>query len=573
MKVDRLVAWLEGTPFARAAWLVDGVPYAVLVPLAVALPFAASGPLRAILDWPLWAALAPALVLSLVVLTPVWQSLRARPRTAPPLTVLALPIIPALFSIAVLYNRHFAGLTNYAGGDGGVHVALKDVFVHEAYNAYQGFVSMYALMYWIEAVARCNVFWSMCAVYYLGVAFVAALPVIVGLAVLAPFDADRRAWRAGAAVLVVASLAAAWWVVLPQQHYHQTDGFFPHLFGLIPLGFVWLIDTCVRARLWRWSGLLLGVAFYRYTYGLNLGDILLALGVLLFADSFGRGVPLVPRWLLRLAPLPLLFGARLVYVSLEPLLTHFGWFVPYDIPTVQWAQAFAVVALGVALGGLARLPGDDGRVFRALRFPLVFSVMTGIVTQLAFALPPREPYYLLKYPIHAVVLAASALVVVAALVTARIVDGVQCRRWLAPAGFGFLSMAAVIAASVGWTRTYEPFQPTFRERVFGKPPFTYNRPLGDVAAWLRIERTLARENKKFGGYLTSYWPMFNFMNAGLGYYNGGREFWVQARPCARPAIASSGTTARSTGGRSRAIYRRACAPCATRSTRATIARA
>jgi len=63
------------------------------------------------------------------------------------------------------------------------------------------------------------------------------------------------------------------------------------------------------------------------------------------------------------------------------------------------------------------------------------------------------------------------------------------------------------------------------ERVFGNVPFTHNRPLADLAAWSRIEHTLDETHKRFGGYITSYWPMFNFMNAALDYFNGGRVFW------------------------------------------------
>jgi hypothetical protein len=519
-----LVGWFQGGPLPVGAWCEPGVPTAVLVPLFVALPFAATAPLRAITGWSLVATLPMALVASAVALAPVIAAWRAGPRLGHPVLSHALPLLLALISIVALYRREFGGLTNYVGADAGVHVFQHRAFVESSPRIYVGFVSMYGLMYWIEQLARCNVFWALCGVFYFGVAVVAAIPCIVALIALEPF-ATRRAWYAGALGCAGAALALAYYVVLPQQHYHQTDGFFAHLFGLVPLTAAWLVDTAARARLWRWLGLVACVALYRYTYGLNLADILIALGVVLFADSFGAGVPRPVRWLLRLTPLLMIWVGISVLRELRPQLANYGWIIAYDLPTVLWAQAWAIAGVGLVLLVSRWLPPQYRVLLRALRLPIAFAAVGGVVAHVAWRLPAREPYYVLKYPVQSVVLMAGAMVVVVAFVAAHLADALARRAWTRPVICWGLSLCACWLALAGWRRGYAPFQPGFQERVFGHAPYTWTHPLADLRAWPRIKGVLEAQHKRFGGYVTWHWPMFNFMNAALGYYNGGRAFW------------------------------------------------
>lgn len=520
--VERAVAWAEGRPLPVADWFAGGVPLALLVPLGVALPFALSGPLRAILGWSLVASLGPAMVASALVVAPVivWARHRARRPFGLPHLV---PLLVALFGIFVLYRRAFAGLTNYAGGDGGVHVAQQQLFAYHLPGTYEGFVSMYSLIYWIQQIARCNAFWGFCATYYFGVAVVAALPAIIGFIAIDHHRERRAAWYVGALTCFAVSLFIQFYVILPQQHYHQTDGFFPHLFGLIPLLMIWLVDAIACSRLWRWLGLLGGVVLYRYTYGLNLGDVMVAVGVLLFVDAFERGVPRLARWSFIVAPFVMLVATRPIYERLRVLLSSFGWIIPYDAHTVLTAETLACAGLLVA-GAVARYPAAAKRL-RLFRFPVVFGVVNTVVAVHIMRLPPRQPYYFLKYPIHAVVLLAAATTVAATIIATAVTDGIARRAWDRTLVWAAAAMTLLCLAVGHWRSGYAPLQQTFRERILGSPPFTYNRPLADLGAWSRIRATLDQQHKRFGGYITSYWPMFNFMNAGLGYANGGRTFW------------------------------------------------
>ena len=523
-RVDGYVSWMQGAPLERAAWTDDGLPLALIAPVIVALPFALSGPVRAVLGCSLPLALAIALVASAIVGAPLVMIARARRSRREPIVAYVVPLLAALGSCLLLYRRGFAGMTNYAGGDGGVHASIVDTFAHVSPAIYQGFVSMHAMAYWVEQLARTNVFWGLCTTYYFGIAVVAAVPCMISFVALAPYRESRAAYAVGVVICAITSIAIAYWVVLPQQHYHETDGFFPHLFGLIPLELLWLVDASVRARAWRWAGLAFGTLFYRYTYGLNFGDLAISVAIVCFADSFGAGTPALPRWSARVLPFAATFAARSVYGALLPLFVSFGWFLPYDVPAVVVAQCIGMAALVTLMVVSGR--GVDDRATRLFRLPLVFAAVNALVTHHIVLMRPREPYYLFKYPIHGVVLLASAAIVAATLCGALAVRVLAERRRRWRLAFVAVTLLLVGSALSRWRLGYAPFQQTFQERVWGRAPFTTARPLADLHAWADIDSVLVREHKQFGGYITSYWPMFNFMNAGLGYYNGGRAFWI-----------------------------------------------
>jgi hypothetical protein len=521
----RAVDRCQGTPLPPAQWIADGWPRALAVPLLLVLPLLLSGVVRTWLGWSLPRSLVPALALSIPASWPFFAAWRAgRDRSSGGALAWIVPLVVALASVLLLYNRAFAGLVNYAGGDGGVHAHYARLFATDRSELYQGFVSMYALAYWIEQLGRTHIYWAMCGIFYAGVAVVAALPCLVAFAALSSLARSRVARWAGRIACFVGALATAWYVILPQQHYHQTDGFFVHLFGLVPLFALWLVDATTEARLWRWLWLGGGALVYRYTYGLNLPDLALALSALAVADSFAPGTPAWLRWPLRVTPIGALVAVRVFFRQLKPLLDSYGWIVPYPIATVLLAEALLVLALGIVVATTLR--GRAATAARALRLPLAFVAANWADARYLQHLRPAQPYYFLKYPMHGVVLGAAAVVVVATLVAVLVTDAIVSRpRRLAAALLGLVALALATRVVQRWRVGFAPLQATFEERVFRQAPYHSTRPLADLAAWSRIDRVLLREHKQFGGYVTSYWPMFHFMNAAFGYYNGGRQFW------------------------------------------------
>ncbi|HEX4457394.1 MAG TPA: hypothetical protein VIA18_05470 [Polyangia bacterium] len=527
--VERAVAYVQGAPLPPADWLADGWPRAFVLPLLVALPFMLSGLVRTTFGWSLGWSLVPALLLSLPAAWPFvlsWRAARGRDRGGAWATI--VPLVVAAASVLLLYNRAFAGLTNYAGADGGVHAYYAPRFANEVPEAYERFISMYAVMYWIERIGRTHVFWAFCGVFYAGVVVVAVVPHLVASAALASAARTRVAAAAGRVAAAVTLAATAWFVILPQQNYHQTDGFFVHLFGLVPLFTLWLVDATTNARLWRWLWIAAGAIVYRYTYGLNLADLALALSALAVVDSFAPGVPAWLRWPLRATPIFAFFAARFFFRQLAPLMASYGWIVAYKLDVVLAAQALVALALVVVVVAVV-MRSRAAVAARALRFPLAFVAANWAGTRYLQHLKPAQPYYLLKYPIHGVVLGAAALVVVVAVAAVFIVDALATKpRKLGACVVGAVGVVALALATYDvqqWRVGFASFWPLFAERVFRQAPYHNVRPLADLAAWPRIEQVLERQHKQFGGYLTSYWPMFNFMNAAFGYYNGGRHYW------------------------------------------------
>ncbi len=522
--IERAVDRVQGAPLPPADWLVDGWPRAFVLPLLLVLPFLLSGFVRTTLGWPLSWSLLPALPLSLPAIWPFVTSWRAaRGRSQGDAWATIVPLVVAVASVLLLYNRAFAGLTNYVGADGGVHAYYAQRFA-EVPDTYERFISMYAIIYWIEHLGRTNIFWGFCGVFYAGVVVVAVVPSLVAAAAQASLARTRAAAAAGRLAGAAAALAIAWYVILPQQNYHQTDGFFVHLFGLVPLFGLWLVDATTNARLWRWLWIAAGAALYRFTYGINLADLALALSALAVADSFGTGVPTWLRWPLRASPVFAFFAARLFFRQLVPLMRAYGWFVAYKLDVVLAAEALVALTLGLVVALLVRSRASVAA--RALRLPLAFVAANWADARYLQHLKPPEPYYLLKYPIHGVVLGAAALVVVVTLAAVLVVDALATKpRTLASLAVGVVALALATRGIQQWRVGFRPFWPLFEERVLRHAPYRTTRPLADLAAWPRIEQVLKRQNKQFGGYLTSWWPMFNFMNAAFGYYNGGRRFW------------------------------------------------
>ena len=526
--IERLVERVQGAPLPPADWLVDGWPRAFVLPLLVVLPFLLSGLVRTTLGWPLSWSLLPALPLSLPAIWPFvasWRAARGRSQGGAAATI--VPLVVAVASVLLLYNRAFAGLTNFVGADGGVHAFYAQFFANEVPDTYERFISMYTIIYWIEHLGRTQLFWGFCGVFYAGVVVVAVVPCLVAAAAQASLARTRAARAAGRVAGAAAALATAWYVILPQQNYHQTDGFFVHLFGLVPLFALWLVDATTNARLWRWLWIAAGAAVYRFTYGLNLADLALALSVLAVADSFATGLPAWLRWPMRAAPIVAFFAARFFFGQLAPLMRSYGWFVAYKLDVVLAAEALVALALGLVVAWLVRSRASVAA--RALRLPLVFVAANWADTRYLQHLKPAQPYYLLKYPIHGVVLGAAALVVVVTLAAVLVVDAIATKpRPLGSFVAAAVGIVALVLATRGiqqWRLGFESFQPLFEERVFREAPYHSTRPLADLAAWPRIEQVLQKQHKQFGGYLTSWWPMFNFMNAAFGYYNGGRRFW------------------------------------------------
>jgi hypothetical protein len=524
------------TPPERAAtWVEPGWPKAVPALMLLTAPLVLSGPLRSVLSLHLGVALALAVVLTAALAVPFWPWLRAQPaalRRPDGLGLELLGLLPVAFAVWALWDRNFDGFSTVNGWDAGSHVAFRSRFVTTDPGEYHGFVSLYSLTYWIERAFSTDAFHSFRAGHYLNLAAYASLPALVAFPL-----AHQAGARLERAVGLVAALAATLVMfdraMLPLFAFNQGHGYFSHLFGILPLALLWVGDAFVRHEALRLSTVVLALGLTRYTYGLNLPDTLVAAaGVVLLGAP--RGGRIVGQGLLALA----LAGAGAFgYVTLRPRFDVFGGIVLFNTEGALAVHLGLILVVGVyvALRARAASPGDAAveRLIRTLRFPLLFAIAVSAAYCAFKALAPKQYYYITKYQMMATFLLAPALVVVVtdALVTAvRHVRGLTRPRH----GMAYVTLVCALLAIGGggmaWRWAYAPYRSLFLDTVYRKgPDYKRIRPLVDQHAVRRIREILAVENKKFGGYLAAFFPMFSFMNAQFRHHTGVQEYFGPRR--------------------------------------------
>jgi hypothetical protein len=489
--------------------------WAVLLVL-VSLPPLIAAPLRAALHAPV--LLANLVGLGVSVAAGLWLRRRLPPPTAAPLRWWRLVVVAVVVAVswACLYSNAMAGLPAWIGSDSGNHAAILHDVVGAGPSGYLGFASMYLAWNLVAALTRLNLFWSFVVVFYAQVMLLAALPLFIGFMVLRRHQGER-AWIAGALAGASCALVALSLVALPLQHYFQVEGFWPQIFGLVPLLLLWWLDATLIDpwhRLLAWA---ITLVLFRYTYGLNLAELSLAFGAVAVSEIPRRFWPLA-----LLAALLALGGALLSVRELNAVVTKWGWFVGYDVKRALVAGAAALAGLLIAAVG-NRAANVELGLWRALRLPILFSAGSFAVTAI-FLFKHKPSYYVWKYPFEAICLAAVAGGVAVSAVAATVVAS---RGWRVLV-WGAASMSLLITSIVLWFGTFKEYRPGYLERVRGGP-HKILRPLADLGAWRIIDDTLATKHKQFGGYLVSYGPMSNFMNSAMGVAEG-QKFYFEGRP-------------------------------------------
>ncbi|QSQ22470.1 hypothetical protein JY651_46390 [Pyxidicoccus parkwayensis] len=483
--------------------------------LAWLSPAVLASVLRATVGLPLWVGAAAGVLGAGVLTWRVLSALRPWPDHVPLVLMQVVNVTVALgLTWRMLGIPVMGGLASTGGGDAGNHAALRADFATRTPGTYQGFTIFHTVTYGLEKLFGGDAFTSFRAGFYL-VPFVLALALVAGLEVVAV-----RRWRTGRAavaaqVALLAAFAFVWPLLLLRLlHYHQAEGFYAHLFGLVPLVLAWLAYGLPRQAWARCVALALFTVFYRYTYGLNLGDFLFTCGALVFVE--GRGLP--PKWrrLAWPAGLLMLGAAAYAYWRLLPLAHVSGGFIPHGYERALRTQCWAVAGLLV----VRFLPprGEEAVERRLLDFALLFAGVNAAI-QLAY-LSARLPidYYFLKYGLHAQVLLLSVLMLVASNRFGAMLLPAQAPRSRA-LGVGLAVLVAVMLVEVtrGWGRAFRVYEESYEERVRGQPPFKFLEPLEDRGAVAIVREVLRDNGKRFGGLLSPSWPQVNFTNVDLGW--------------------------------------------------------
>jgi hypothetical protein len=497
--------------------------------LVATMPAAAAGPLRAIFAIGLPRAFVIGGALTALAVAFFARSLRPRAPSAEAVAQNAVVAVLAIVALYWVYARAFDGLECIRGPDGhlsadaGFHMTTYHHFVNAAPNAYSGFVSLYGVWNAIERVTG-DLTTAARVTWVLGVIVVAVVPAMIAFAASAGLE--RRARIAGGVTCLVAGLVVQRWLVLPLEAFHHGSGFWPHVFALVPLFCLWLADAVVQPPLSRVAALCVAAILYRFSYGLNLPDLLATLALVLALEALGRlRRPL--RAAFAVAAIAVAVAAAQAYAVLRPVLDRPGWIVDNDLALVFRGEAWGLAALVCALAW-PRDGEPGGTLARSLRVPILFTASNLFFMYAIERHPPSTDYYVDKHSFHAVVLLASAFVVLASLVAARLARRLAWRAVVVAVGCAALVAVSQLRLRAG----FASYQPMFAELLAGRPPFQYLNPWVDPEAVARIRRVLAQSpGKKFGGYLAPFWPMTIFTNS--LYDIGDKIFW--ARPHAEPA--------------------------------------
>ena len=399
------------------------------------------------------------------------------------------------------------------GGDAGNHAALHFDFATRSADLYQGFTFFHTVTYGLMWLFGLDTFTSFRAGFFL-------VPASFALALCAGLESVAgRLWRSGRAMVVAQAVlwvatAVVWpFLLLRLLHYHQADGFYAHLFGLVPLVLAWLAYGLPGSPWVRCAALAVFTVFYRFTYGLNLGDLLVTCGVLVLVEGtrlpgakWRRGA-----WLLGLG---FLGAAAYAYWRLLPLAHIPGGFVAYSYQRALRVQCWTVVGL-LAVRFLS--PREEGVERRLLDFALLFCGVNALV-QLAYlgaGLP--IDYYFLKYGFHAVVLLLCAALLTVSIRVGALFQTARVRAWRWELALAVLVALGLAEVTHGWGRAFKAYEPSYGERVRGEPPFQHLDALEDRGAIALARQVLRDEGKRFGGLLSPSWPRLNFSNVELGW--------------------------------------------------------
>jgi hypothetical protein len=189
------------------------------------------------------------------------------------------------FAVWQLWNPYFRGFPSIMGGDGGNHIALSRAVAAGHPEVYEGMASLSVTALWIERLAGTDPFATYRAIFYL----IVAVPVVF-MAILAAVAGARAL---GFVVLAVVAYLPATRVILPLLHYYQCDGYWSQLMGLVPLYLGLGLYATARRRGFRLLALAFTVGFYRFTYLLNISDLLVAVAAMTAWEIADRGTP---RW-------------------------------------------------------------------------------------------------------------------------------------------------------------------------------------------------------------------------------------------------------------------------------------
>jgi hypothetical protein len=513
------------------------MPWAPLLPLLTLLPFMLSGAVRY--------TYGSSMVVSLALPSGVFVVLAGLvyvyglPRIEQAETAAAVPAVAlsAMLLIALCYELWwtplFAGLPNtFEGVDVGNHLLFFQRFLKPGeHRQYAGFVSMYGLMEWYRRLLGSELstgpsLWH--ALRFTHYAFLLSVPVALALVVYPALARVRNGIEATIAAVFSLPLqcAALGCLLFPALQYYQAEGFYSQIAGLYPLLFGWLCYGLIEHAGTRFVLCCVWVGVQRFTYGLNLGDTLLALSYLWLFEAH----TIRPAWLrwAAWAFVPVsAYGAVRVLSRLWPLRYSKGYFIEYSLAWVVPSTLLIALLLLVApsflrSSGITVAAASE----RLWRYAGLHGLITGALMAIYIAVGAPVRYYIEKYALYSsVLLSIAALGPLCTLVVHLVTGPVS---WLLqPKNAQLLSSALALAALTlfGQVKGYGVYRWQARERWHRSAPSgaLYSHYEPRIQAF--IEKTLQEKKAGFGGYYDTFWPRMFTHNTFYFFFSHARDYF------------------------------------------------
>jgi hypothetical protein len=377
-----------------------------------------------------------------------------------------------------LDNSSLGHLINFGCADAANHLSLYQKFISTEPQTYHGFNAAYVAWYNFEQVFRFDRLQAL--------VLVQIMPLFSLSYLIAYFFRNERAWLFGLLALIVSEL-----VLLPIIHYNQVDGYLAHLFSISVI-----VPTLLLANNFSIAALFFLIVCCRFSYGLQLPDLLAAFGVYLAIKATNKSDLKHKLLLFALAALCLCACAAVI-IKLMPVFSAAGSIVSQRLDYAFAAQIAGIAVLLVLYFGIKS---------KANSFIINFLITSSALQAMWLLITEESEYYFSKLFVYSSI-ALGLILIKASAALFSFKQPYLVSSWI-------LTLAFVVVAQ-------RPYLESYYERVQPSGQYRLLSPLLDQKVKEIIDEVLDKEQKSFAAYYTSRWAQFSFFNA---FYNRPFDF-------------------------------------------------
>lgn len=436
-------------------------------------------------------------------------------------SILGYMICAALLVLVALYRLHgpFNGLVTVGGGDAGNHIFITHLWATSDPHTYYGMTSTQAFFHFLSFVSA-KTFNS---IYILQ----SAVAILLVLSFFSYSSLLSKHLTDGGPTTHIELLSCTTlgylyvvYFITPIVGYLQADGFYSLLWGVVPYLCAMFLFSTQSTLTRRLCALLLSVLIIRFTYVLNLADLMVSAALIGGWYAYTNKQTAL-RTIGALSFLGCLPAAIYLYRKLLVMHSNPGGYVGYNV---------SLLAVGIALTSLAVLAAEVHRVkiqesgqrklLHPLALPLVFCLVScfSILLYQLFGYQPRYYFHKFLYTpaLICMLISTSYFAVYISRLKQLFTNSDKRRQGVSIITFllTLTLFAAGINSSVRATQKLKRIE-TFR----ATRTIRRIRPLADLNIW-NLAHDDWNAGYKFGGVLISSWPVSNLMNNALRYELG-----------------------------------------------------